>query len=236
MSAKFYGYVPGVRSYTIKFLFLHHISSTIGTEYEAKLTVPALTMCLLDMIMHVMNTSANSDGPNQLTAINVVTKDTFQLRIVTDPDTRFSGDHIFHAMTPALSILSCKFLQQIINDDITADNLPLVNEPNPFLRSAYEMYQSIFGPQRMYTHGRIDYVTAMKHYIQGLDVIFKDQQSEVHALSLSGFCRGASADRILACRVQGQPVASSLEPILKKLDYVAQAYVIPRVPTKCRDA
>ena len=42
-----------IKRHTVQFLYLHLISSTIGTEYEAKLTVPALNMCLLDMVMHI---------------------------------------------------------------------------------------------------------------------------------------------------------------------------------------
>ena len=193
-----YGYIPAIRSYAVKFLFLHLISSTVGTEYEAKLTVPALTMCLLDMIMHNIAVSGDTQQlrKGRLQCVNVVTGESeFPTKVVIDSEIPNTGYRLFHAVTPALSVLSCEFLQQAITDDIPDANLPLINKPNPLLCDAWGAFYEM-------SDEKTDGSSMKAAFTERVDATFKVQQPDVHALRLWGFCRGASVDKILACRLK----------------------------------
>ena len=232
-----YGYVPLLRSYVIKFLFLHLVSSAVGTEYEAKLTVPALTMCLLDMVMHIVGTNTriadvsksdnprygshysrvNTQNPNSPTVFNVVTKNPFELKMLTDPDGINSGRYFLNAVGPAMAVLSCEFFQSAHKGgNITADDVPLINKPNPFLQMTEKAR-----PRNNFD--TTQYVEETNHLVGTLHDNFIELKPAVYGLQLFGFCRGASAERILACSITHEQPEGSRNSVSAQRDSCEQS-------------
>ena len=237
-SEHLYGYVPAIRSYVMKCLFLHLISSTVGTEYEAKLTVPALTMCLLDMVMHTL--SIDTGHLNHLPMLKVVVDRGVRHRVLVPSD----KEHIKlvnhprddvpcaqYAVLSALAILSCKFLHDCMSDDVVGDDVPLVNRPNLLLCKAYEL------ARLQPTHRGAGDGEQTVIYTTKLDDILKTQQPDIYALRLWGFCRGATADQILACCIRHR-AAERQERITRKSGLrkgeSTTDDATPTTPRKCR--
>ena len=110
------------------------------------------------------------------------------------------GCDLIFAMTPALSLLSCQFLKEAVQQqfsDTTAapdtEFIVLMNKPNQFLADVHELFMKNIE----LVNGMVRCKLEHRDKLQKTAALLQARYPRVSALGLGGFCRGVLAERIV---------------------------------------